>query len=139
MPTANRDLNKLYKRQTMLQILTFTMITIFIWVGFSIFRSQQKTAISAEQRKLASPLTPSINNQVLDELQAKTYYSESELEDFPIYQILVEEANTRKQTEQPTTEKETTIESSIPIDLGAILNQSSQTENATPEAEIIQN
>jgi len=121
MKAANKDLAHLYKRQQILQLATFTLITIFIWIGFSLFRSQKKTAISAEQTILSQPLTPNINVEVIESLEQKKFYQETELQNFPIYRILVEEdKKTRKAaTKSATVNQE--IESSIPTGLGSIL------------------
>ena len=88
----NHKTNKiaqLRQRQRLLQILIFSLITIIIWMTFSLFRSQKKTVISAEQTRLAQPLNPTIKTEVLEKLQQKKIFSESELSVFPIYKILI--------------------------------------------------
>jgi hypothetical protein len=121
MKAANKDLSHLYKRQQILQLATFTLVTIFIWIGFSLFRSQKKTSISAEQTLLSQPLTPSINTQVIESLEQKNHYTQEQLQDFPIYKILVENTKTNKKTATKSAQTQTEIESSIPTSLGSIL------------------
>lgn len=121
MKAPSKDLAHLYKRQQILQLATFTLITIFIWIGFSLFRSQKKTAISAEQTLLSQPLTPSINTQVIESLEQKKYYQDEELQDFPIYKILVESNKNTRKTATKSAQPQSEIESSIPTSLGSIL------------------
>lgn len=89
MNNKNSKISQLRQRQRLLQILIFSLITITIWVTFSLFRSQKKTIISSEQKKLAEPLNPTIKVEVLQKLLGKKAYSEAELSGFPIYKILV--------------------------------------------------
>jgi len=89
MPNQPNKIAQLRQRQRLLQILIFSLITIAIWVTFSLFRSQKKTVISAEQKRLAESLNPTIKTEVLQKLQQKRIFSEGELAVFPIYKILI--------------------------------------------------
>lgn len=89
MANVKTGLSELYQRQRLLQIGIFSLVTVIVWVGFSLIRSQQKTSISPELRKLAEPLTPSINEEVITELEGKRFYTAQELSAFPIYKIQV--------------------------------------------------
>lgn len=86
-------LTKLYRQQRLLQIGVFSLVTVMIWMGFGLLRSQRTTSITKELRDLALPLTPDIDTQVLQEIQQKRAYSENELSDFPIYKIIISEEN----------------------------------------------
>jgi hypothetical protein len=82
------SLNNLQQKQTLLRILVFTLVTVVIWVALTIFRSQQKTGISPELQKLAEPLNPNIDIQVIERIEQKKAYTESELQSFPILKII---------------------------------------------------
>lgn len=96
MPQNRSDLSHLHQRQRLLQILIFSLITIMIWISFSLIRSQKKTSISAELTKFAEPLTPSINTEVIEKLEQKRQFSASELQSFPIYKVLVSDDGTNR-------------------------------------------
>jgi hypothetical protein len=100
--SKSNKIAQLRQRQRLLQILIFSLITITIWVTFSLFRSQKKTIISAEQKKLAEPLNPTIKTEVLEKLQQKRVFTENELNDFPIYKVLI--SRDGKQSEVVTIE-----------------------------------
>jgi hypothetical protein len=42
------QLNQLQKKQTLLRIFIFTLVTVIIWVGLTLFRTQQETGIRPE-------------------------------------------------------------------------------------------
>jgi hypothetical protein len=75
-------------KQWFLRILIFSLVTAMIWVGVSLFRSQQKTAISDELQKLSQPLNPNIDTETLSRIEAKKSYSAEELRDFPVYRVI---------------------------------------------------
>jgi hypothetical protein len=77
-------IQSLKKQQAFFQILLFSLVTVIIWVGFSIFLSQQKTEISADLLELAIPLNPNINMDVVGQIEQKKTYTEEELFIFPI-------------------------------------------------------
>lgn len=79
------QLKNLQKRKELLIILMFLFVIIIFWIGLSLFTSQQKLGITAEQKKLAQPLTPNINTSVIEKVEQKRVFSDFELEDFPIY------------------------------------------------------
>jgi hypothetical protein len=87
--SPRRGLNQLKQQQRIFQILIFSLVTIVIWVTFSLLKTQRDTSIPNELRELASPLTPTINTEVISELEQKQHYTASDLQSFPIYTILV--------------------------------------------------
>lgn len=82
------QLNQLQKKQTLLKIFIFTLVTVIIWVGLTLFRTQQETGIRPELIKKAEALNPNINVEVIEQLEQKQAYTAEELADFPIYSIL---------------------------------------------------
>jgi hypothetical protein len=83
-------LHGLKQKQAFLRILIFSLVTVIIWVGLSIFRTQQQTSVSSELQKLSEPLNPNINTTVLDRIEQKRVYSAEELTNFTIYRIVVD-------------------------------------------------
>ncbi len=90
MNTLNAGIKKLQQKQALLRALIFSFVTIIIWIGFSIFRTQQTTGISPELLKLAEPINPNIDITVLDRLEAKRSFTTAELTNFPINRLIVE-------------------------------------------------
>lgn len=84
----SKTLQHLKSRQRYLQLGVFFLMTIMIWVGFSLFHSQRTSSISPELTKLALPLTPTINQAVLESLEAKQTYTDQELSGFTIYKTV---------------------------------------------------
>jgi len=78
---------KLKQRKELLVILIFLFVIIVFWISFGLFSSQQKSGISAEQKKVSQPLSPSIDSSVIEKLELKKSYSAAELRDFPIFII----------------------------------------------------
>ncbi len=91
MKSSNKSLLQLHQRQRVLQILVFSLITIFFWVFLSLLMSQKKTKISAELKTMAVPLTPTIDEETITSLESKRFFSEDELAEFPIYKIITSE------------------------------------------------
>jgi len=81
------QLSQLQKKQTLLKILIFTLVTVIVWVGLSLFRTQQETGIRPALVTKAEALNPNINVEVIDQIQQKTEYSDGDLNDFPIYSL----------------------------------------------------
>jgi hypothetical protein len=124
MQPVNKELSALRLSQQVLIILIFSLVTIVVWIGLSLLNSQSKTAISAESQSLATPLNPSINIQVLEELESKRAYSDSELSSFPIYLLILDadkqrlsqnpERDSGSEAETPTVAPETNLNSLLP-------------------------
>lgn len=81
------QLSQLQKRQTLLRIFIFTLVTVIIWVGLTLFRTQQETGIRPELITKSEALNPNINIEVVNQLEQKRQYTDQELSDFPIYTI----------------------------------------------------
>jgi hypothetical protein len=69
--------------------MIFTLVTVIIWVGITLFSTQRETGIKPELLLLAEPLNPNINLQVIERVEQKRYFSPEELADFPIYALVV--------------------------------------------------
>jgi hypothetical protein len=89
MNAFQRELTGLRRQQQVLYILVFFFAAVLVWVGVSLLSSQRRTGITAEQTKLARPLTPTINREVINQIKNKRAYTAAELARFPIYKIVV--------------------------------------------------
>ncbi len=81
-------LDTLKHKQWMLRILVFTLVTVMVWMGLSLFRSQQRTIISEDLQKLAIPLNPNIDVSVIERIEQKRAFTPEELTGFPIYRVI---------------------------------------------------
>lgn len=88
MKTIEYELKTLRYKQQLLAILIFSLVCVGLWVLASLARSQQTTKIDPELQRLARPLNPNINETVLQQLEQKRRFTDSELSSFPIYKIL---------------------------------------------------
>lgn len=88
-PIKKRTVDQLRQRQRILQIAIFSLVTIMVWVGLSLFRTQRSSSIDPALRELAIPLTPTINQDVISNLEQKRVYQPNELRNFPIYKFIV--------------------------------------------------
>lgn len=87
MNIFKQALEKIQQQQQMLAILVFTFVAAIMWIAASLFTSQQKTGISRELLNLSKPLTPSIDEEVIQRLRGKGVFFSSQLQNFPIYMI----------------------------------------------------
>jgi hypothetical protein len=87
MTASNTPLRSLRHRQQLLYVMVFSLATVVVWVGVGLLRSQRSTQLSAQQRELAAPLTPTLNRTVLTTLSNKRQPSDSELLNFPLYLV----------------------------------------------------
>lgn len=82
------DLAQLRHNQQFLAIAIMFLVSVLFWVGFEIFESQQITTITPQQIKLAEPLNPVLDIAVVDALENKPYFAESDLSNFTIYKLV---------------------------------------------------
>lgn len=99
MSIFKNTLEKLQHQQQILAILVFAFIAVFVWVGVSLFSSQTTTGISKELQKLAKPLIPNLDQEVLQKLQQKVSFSKAQLKDFPIYMIYTDKKKGEQKVE----------------------------------------
>lgn len=79
------EFRALQDHQKLLTIMIFSLVTVVIWVVASLIRSQRTDTIDRELTALSRPLNPSINTEVLTEIEQKRVYTEAELSTFPVY------------------------------------------------------
>jgi hypothetical protein len=68
--------------------LIFALVAVLIWIFVSIFATQGASGISPEMRKLAKPLTPTLNKNLLDKIGQKRHLTKQDLERFPIFALI---------------------------------------------------
>ena len=78
----------LQQKQGFLRLLVFSLVTVMIWVGVSLFLSQQQTGISPELQALAKPLNPNIHLEVINQIQQKRAFSDADLQNFQILHVI---------------------------------------------------
>lgn len=88
MNPLNNHLTKLKHRQYLLYLLLFSFATIILWLAIGLVTSQTKSGIEPALKNLAKPLTPTLNEEVINRLEQKQIFSESDLAKFPIYKII---------------------------------------------------
>lgn len=85
---STKKLKSFYHQQNMMYVLIFTLVTVVIWAGVSIFLTTKKSPIDPELIELSSPLNPNLNLQVIQDLENKKAYSETDLNQFTIYTLI---------------------------------------------------
>ncbi len=93
----NDSIIDLRRRQGLLYIMLFSLVTIVVWGAFSVFLSQRSNPIDPQLLKLSAPLNPSIDSTVIEKLKAKKQFSNAELKDFPIYTLYRQKGATNNQ------------------------------------------
>ncbi len=97
MNLLQKELAGLYRKQKILGVLIFSFVTIVVWVSLNLFSSQTKTSISPELQLLAKPLTPTLNQEVIETIENKRVYDESQLQSFPIFKVITDRDRERTQ------------------------------------------
>lgn len=83
-PDFQSAFKKLQQRRELLVILLFLLVIVLLWIAVGVFSSQQTPGITAAERRAAQPLTPFLEEAVLEKLERKRVYEGSELGDFPV-------------------------------------------------------
>ncbi len=104
MTPLQKQLSGLYRNQHLLGLLLFSLVTIIIWVSIGLITSQSKTSLPPELQKMAKSLNPTLNTEVLDQIEDKKTFSDEELRSFPIYRILSERSDRARASAAPTTQ-----------------------------------
>lgn len=91
-----KSLDNLQQKQIFVRLLVFSLVTVMVWVFFSLFRSQQSSAIDPELQRLAIPLVPVIDTATLTELEQRRSFTPEELAQFPIYTVFRDETGTEQ-------------------------------------------
>lgn len=82
------QLKSLKHGQQLLAMVILLLVVSIAWIFLGIFAGQQSTSISPAQKKAAAPLTPQLDESILEEIENKRVYTQSELDSFPIYKII---------------------------------------------------
>lgn len=89
MPSkAAKQLEKIKSEKKLLLTLVFAMVALFLWVVVSLISTRGQQVISPELSKLAEPLVPTLDQNVLEKLENKSYIEPDQLESFPIYALV---------------------------------------------------
>jgi hypothetical protein len=74
---------KRFLNQDLLNLLIITTVTVFIWIGFDVYRAlHQASKISVPKDKL-TPLEQNFNKDVLESLKKRKYIDKKDLEAVP--------------------------------------------------------
>lgn len=82
------QLKNLKHGQQLLAMAILLLVVSVAWIFLGIFTGQQSSSITPAQKKASAPLTPQLDETILEEIENKKVYSESELDTFPIYKII---------------------------------------------------
>lgn len=82
------QLKSLKHGQQLLAIVILLLVLSIGWIFLGIFAGQQSSRISPAQKKAATPLTPQLDETILETIENKRVYSDSELSNFPIYKVI---------------------------------------------------
>jgi len=88
MKSEKKNLSSLRIKQQALYILIFSFVTVVIWISGSLFRSQTKTGIAPDLLELATPLSPTINVDLINRIEQSSNYSDQDLSKFQIYKLI---------------------------------------------------
>ncbi len=66
-----QTIESLKHRRALLNALIFFFVTAVVWVGFAILRSQTVTKLPENMSRLATPLNPNIDLEVVTRIGAK--------------------------------------------------------------------
>ena len=63
------------------QILTLTLVTVFSWIAFEVYRTVSVKNTATVQPNIINPLDPTISEDLLNSLKDKVYLNENSIED----------------------------------------------------------
>jgi len=78
------------KAPSLVTIGVLTLITVFFWIIFSVFRllnTPTKVDVSAE---ILAPLSPTLDSQALEEINERLFFSDSEIGETQITETVQE-------------------------------------------------
>jgi hypothetical protein len=129
MNIFEQAITQLKQRQQLLAILVFSLVSIMVWIGVGLITSQHSSAISPDLRQKAEPLTPNINTQIIQRIEAEEYMLEEELQDFPVFRVV--DPDERAVEEEEAEESENTGDEPSP---SPVSEASNSAELDTPAA-----
>lgn len=70
------------QKPALIKIMFLTLITSLTWVGFEVYGIlSQKPKLATPDEKTLAPLDPSLNTQVLENLNLRIYLNQQQIED----------------------------------------------------------
>ena len=70
---------KKFLSRDLLILSILTVITVFTWIGFEVYRALTKTEIPVVLQRQIEPLNPVIQREVIENLKSRKYFSTEEL------------------------------------------------------------
>jgi len=67
------------KLPNIVTMLILTTITLLFWIGFSVYRTLSKSPTAKVPEEVIKPLTPTLNTTILSELDAKLFFSQTDV------------------------------------------------------------
>jgi len=69
------------KTPTLVTTAILTVITIFMWIAFSVYQAFTKEPLVNIPPEILAPVSPTLDKEILASLSQKTYYNEGEVPD----------------------------------------------------------
>ncbi|MDH5533377.1 MAG: hypothetical protein OEX81_03055 [Candidatus Pacebacteria bacterium] len=132
MKPAKKKLSNLKIKQQALYVLIFSFVTVLIWISGSLFKSQRKSGISPDLLELATPLSPTINIELINRIEQSSNYSDQELASFQIYKIIKSKDGRIQQVVPIESNQNEISEEEIQI----ITRQEKTTQNIAPRSNL---
>jgi hypothetical protein len=87
------------KLPSLVSILILTLITVFFWVAFDVYRLFTKPQDPVVPESVSLPLNPTLDQEVLNQLKQTVFLEDSEIGD-----LVTSPSNTNNSTETPVPE-----------------------------------
>lgn len=81
-------IKKQFVNKDIIRVLTLTLITIFAWIAFDVYRTLNKDVQSEVLKEQMEPLNPEINIQVVEELKQRESPDEKDFTQIPEERLL---------------------------------------------------
>ena len=69
------------KLPSLIPILILTLVTIIMWVSFDVYRTFKQPAESSVPANIALPLTPTLDQDAIKQIESRTYLDDSQIPD----------------------------------------------------------
>lgn len=100
------------KRPSFIIIGILTVITIFLWTGFGVYRAFTITPSIKVPDEILKIITPTLDTETLSKINQRVFFEEGEIRQIPISTPTATPTPTETETETET--EETATESAIP-------------------------
>lgn len=84
-------LTTLKRSKDVLYIVILALVVALVWIVISVYHAAVKTSVPPNIQKLTTPLTPTIDIELLGTLSSRKTYTEEELASFPINRQIINE------------------------------------------------